>query len=254
MRPVLLLALAGGMLAAADAPAFTCKPVMVTACGELPASIGFTDRPMGYELGFKVTYLIEGQDLIGFKEDSLQVSAITTADGKELAKKRNGKPAWKQGSFPKTTDDGRYGIFTVEVAENLFGKTDGVGISGSIVALSGSDRQTKKLAMKASEAKVEDVGGLKVTLVGDKKDKGAGAAAPKPFFGGGGFGVQVSGDIGKIAEVVVLDGDAKLDSQGSSWSGTQRTWNFAKPAGDSVTVEITWWNKMSSVTVPFGKK
>ena len=254
MRPTLLLVLIASALTAADAPVITCKPVMITACAELPASIGFQERPMGYELGVKISYLVEGQDLIGFKDESLMITAITTADGKNIANKRNGKPAWKQGSFPKTTDDGKFGIFSIEVSENVFGKTDGLSVTGTIVALSGSDRQTKKATLKLSETKTEDVGGLKVSLVGTKKDKPA-AAGPTPFFGGGGdFGVQVAGDINKIAEVVLLEGTTKLDAQGSSWSGSERTWNFAKPAGDSVTVEITYWNKLATVTVPIGKK
>lgn len=241
MRRFLLLALATATLSAADAPAFTCKPVMISAGAELPASIGFSDRPMGYELGCKIAYLVEGEDLIGFKKDSLLITSITTADGKDIATKRNGKPAWKQGSFPKTTDDGRFGIFTIEVSENVFGKTDGLSITGTIIALSGSDRQTKKLAMKVGESAGQEVGGLKVVLTGDKSDPDD-------------FGVQVTGDIAKVAEITVLDGDSKLTSRGSSWSGTQRTWNFAKPAGATVTVEFTWWNKLTPVSVAIGKK
>lgn len=252
MRLTVLLMLATGSLAAADGPVVTCKPVMITSCAELPASIGFQERPMGYELGVRIAYLVEGEDLIGFKDDSLAVTAITTADGKNIANKRNGKPAWKQGSFPKTTDDGKFGIFTIEVSENVFGKTDGLSVSGTIVALSGSDRQTRKASFKLSEAKAEDVGGLKVSLVGAKKGKED--AGTNPFFGGGGFGVQASGDITKVAEVVMLEGTTKLDPQGSSWSGSERTWNFGKPTGDSVTVEITYWNKLAAVTVPIGRK
>lgn len=240
MRHLVLLAFATAALSAADSPAFTCKPVMISAGAELPAAIGFTDRPMGYELGCKIAYLVEGEDLIGFKKDSLLITAITTADGKDFATKRNGKPSWKQGHFPKTTDDGKYGIFTIEVNENLFGRTDGLNITGTIVALSGTDRQTKKLTLKVGDAAAEDVGGLKVVLVSDKSDPDD-------------FGVQVTGDIAKVAEITVLDGTTKLTSRGSSWSGTQRTWNFAQPAGATVTVEFTWWNKLTMVTVPIGK-
>lgn len=249
MHRILCLALiaCGGI--AGEGPNITCKPVMVTACAELPASIDFQTRPMGYELGVNISYLVEGEDLIGFKEDSLNVTAITTADGKDISKKRNGKPAWKQGSFPKITDDGKYGIFSIEISENAFGKTDGLLVNGSVVALTGSDRQTKKFTFKLSEAKVEEVGGLKISLTGAKK-----STEKEGFFGGGGFGVQVSGDIAKVAEVGMSEGETKIDRQGSHWSGSQRTWNFAKPAGDTVSVEITWWNKLAPVTVSLGKK
>ncbi len=237
---------------AADVPTVTCHPVMVSAGAELPASIGFSDRPMGYDLGAKISYLVEGSDLIGFKDDSLTVTSITTADGKDVSKKRNGKPAWKQGSFPKATDDGKYGIFSIEISENVFGKTDGLKVVGSIVALSGSDRQTKKVVLKLSEEKTEAAGSLKLSLIGAKKTKDAGGAT-NGFFGGGEFGVQVVGDINQVAEITLSEGDHKLDAQGSSWSGTQRTWNFSRPTGDSVTVELSWWNKLTAVTVPIGK-
>ncbi len=252
MRQLVLLALVSGILHAADAPTVTCKPVMITTCAELPASIDFQTRPMGYELGVKIAYLVEGEDLIGFKDESLNITSITTADGKDISKKRNGKAAWKQDSFPKTTDDGKYGIFAIEISESAFGKTDGLTVNGSIVALTGGDRQTRKVTFKISDAKVEDVGGLKVSLTGGKKS----AEKESPFggFGGGGFGVQVSGDIAKVADLAMFEGDNKLDRQGSHWSGTQKTWNFAKPAGDTVTVEISWWNKLAPVTVTIGKK
>jgi hypothetical protein len=252
MLRLLSLVLIAGSLMAADAPTVTCKPVMITTCAELPASIDFHTRPMGYELGIKIAYLIEGEDLIGFKDESLSITSITTADGKDISKKRNGKAAWKQDSFPKTTDDGKYGIFAIEISENAFGKTDGLTVNGSIVALTGGDRQTKKLTFKVGDAKVEDVGGLKVSLTGSKKS----AENEGPFggFGGGGFGVQVTGDIAKVAELAMSEGDKNLDRQGSHWSGTQKTWNFAKPTGDTVTVEITWWNKLAPVTVTIGKK
>lgn len=249
MHRILTLVLLTSCVFAGDAPTITCKPIMITSCAELPASIDFQTRPMGYELGVKIAYLVEGEDLIGFKDDSLSVTAITTADGKDISKKRNGKPAWKQASFPKTTDDGKYGIFAIELSENIFGKADGLTVNGTIVALTGGDRQTKKLTFKLSESKVEDVGGLKISLTGAKK-----TAEKEGFFGGGGFGVQVSGDINKVAELGLSEGDNKLDRQGSHWSGTQKTWNFAKPAGDTVTVDITWWNKLAPVTITIGKK
>lgn len=249
MTRTILLALATLMsLPAADGPTITCKPVMITACAELPAAIDFQNRPMGYELGFKIAYLVEGEDLIGFKKDSLIITAITTADGKELSKKRNGKPSYQQGSFPKTTDDGKFGFFEIEVSENQFGKTDGITVQGNITALSGSDRQTKKVTLTVGDAKVEDVGGLKISLFG------GGEKSEKQSFFGSSFGVQVAGDINKVAEITLFDGTTKVDSHGSSWTDTTKTYDFAKPAGKSLTVEVSYWNKLATVVVPIGAK
>jgi hypothetical protein len=234
----------------------TCKPVLISAGAELPASIDFQDRPMGHILGFEIAYLVEATDLIGFKKDSLSVTSITAADGKDISKKRNGKPSYELGSFPKTTDDGKYGIFQIKVSENQFGKLDNLKIVGTIVALTGNDRQTKTLTMKLSETKIEEVGGLKISLKAPKSTK---ADNDSPFgagFGSGSsnsLGVQVDGELIKVADLIVLDGTSKLKAQSANWSDTRKTYDFAKPTGDTVTIEVSYWNKFGTVTVAIGK-
>ena len=235
---------------AATSTTVTCKPVMISAGAELPASISFRDNPAFYNLGFEITYLVEASDLIGFKKDSLSITSITTADGKDLSKKHNGKPSYEIGSFPKTTDDGKYGFFQVKVSENQFGKLDNLKILGTIVALTGSDRQTKTLTMKLSETKIEEVAGLKISLNAPMNNK---ANNDHPFSGGNSLGVQVDGDFTKVADLTVLDGTSKLNTQGSSWSNTRKTYDFAKPAGDTVTIEVNYWNKSDTITVAIGK-
>ncbi len=228
----------------------TCKPVMISAGAELPASLGFRDKPMFYYLGFEITYLVEATDLIGFKKDSLTVTSITAADGKDISKKRNGKPSYELSSFPKITDDGKYGIFQIKVSENQFGKLDNLKVTGTVVALTGSDRQTKTLTMKLSETKVEEVGGLKISLKAPKNQK-----ADNGNSNGDSniLGVHVDGEFIKIANLTVLEGTSKLNTQGESWSGTRKTYDFAKPTGDTVTIEVSYWNKSGTVTVAIGK-
>ena len=228
----------------------TCKPVMIFAGTELPASIGFQDRPMGYNLGFEIAYLVEASDLIGFKKDSLSITSITAADGKDISKKRNGKPSYELGSFPKTTDDGKLGIFQIKVSENQFGKLDNLKVIGTVVALTGSDRQTKTLTMKLSETKIEEIGGLKISL---KAPKNKNADNGNSFGDSNSLGVQVDGEFIKIADLTVLEGTNKLNTQGASWSETRKTYDFAKPTGDTVTIEVIYWNKFGTVTVAIGK-
>ena len=235
---------------ASASPTVTCKPVMISAGAELPASYGFQDRPMGHTLGFEIAYLVEATDLIGFKKDSLSVTSITTADGKDISKKRNGKPSYELGSFPKTTDDGKYGIFQIKVSENQFGKLDNLKVTGTVVALTGSDRQTKTIIMKLSEDKVEEVGGLKISLKAPKSKK---ANNDNTFGGGNNLGVHVDGEFIKVADLSVLEGANKLKTQSTSWSDTRKTYDFAKPTGDTITIEVSFWNKFGTVTVAIGK-
>jgi hypothetical protein len=221
---------------AADATIPTCKPVMITAGSALPTTIGFGERPMGHMEGCKISYLVEGQDLIGFKKDSLTITSILGADGKDISQTRMGKKTWKMGHFPKTTDDGKYGIFEIEISENVFGKTDGLVVNGSITANSGSDLQSKKLTFAVDDKKVETLGAMKVSLKGDENS----------------FGVQVEGALEKVNTLTVLDGSTPLNSQGTMSFSKQKTYNFSKPSGKSVTVEISYWNKLTEVIVPIG--
>ena len=71
------------------------KLIGISSSGGLPANTDFGVRPMGYYEGIRLSYMVKGQNLIGFDKKSLK------ADGWELA------------SFPKVSKNGDMATFTI---------------------------------------------------------------------------------------------------------------------------------------------
>ena len=261
MRPVMLLVFTACALVAADGATLACKPVEVTSWADFPGSeIWFGKRARGH--GVEITYLVEADILMGFKDDSLAITAITTADGKNLATSIKGRPTWKQGSYDNPTMHKKFGTFTIAVSENVMGKTDGLNVSGSIVALIGK-RDTKKIAFNLSEAKAEIIDGLRISLGGTDTMVEAMARMEKRAKIGPLFGVTIAGEVNKVLNVVLrngVTGEAYRENQqihggkGLHPKYTERTWFFSKPTVDEVTVELTYWNTLEEVTIPIGAK
>lgn len=242
MRLAATLILATASLVAADPPPLVAKPVQLTAGAVLPADLPFEAKPFGHEAGFKVWWLVQAADLIGFDEDSIVVTTLKAADGKDIATTRNGKPTWKLDSFPKVSDDGKYGVFSIECSADVFGQTDRVSMSGSLVALTGSDRKEVDLAFDPAKPSNADAGPLKIAF-----------GAKGMRFGGGAetYGIQISGPLAAIASIEVRDGDAKLESQGWGGSGDSRTYNFAKPTTATPKLKLSYWGTSARVKVDF---
>jgi hypothetical protein len=236
------LILASAVLAAADPPALSAKPVQLTTGAVLPADLPFDAKPFAHEAGFKIWWLVQASDLIGFDEDSVVMNALKSADGKDLATTRNGKPTWKLDSFPKVSDDGKYGVFSIECSADVFGKTDRLSMSGTLVALTGSDRKEADLAFDPAKPSNVDAGPLKIAF-GAKGMRFGGAAET--------YGIQVSGPLVAIASIEVRDGDAKLESQGWSGSGATRTYNFAMPKTATPKLKLSYWGTSARVKVEF---
>lgn len=238
-----LLAVALSFIACAHAAdGAKCRRVQTISCDSLPAELPFNVKPMQYEPGFKVCYLVESEDLIGFKDDSLSIDSIVGSDGKDVAKKRNGSPNYKQGSFPKTSDDGKYGLFEVEVSENKFGVVDSMVITGKIIALAGSDLETKKLTLPVNSEKSETAGDFTVSLAKEKSGMSFGGDEDS-------FDVRVTGDLTKLSSIKVMDGETVEKEHGWMGSGDSRTYHFDKPKNDAVTVEISYWKTLREVPI-----
>ena len=76
-------------------PSMRVRPIQIISCDNLPSEMAIDAKPMGYQPGFQVFYLVEGQDIAGF--DSLAIESINTPEGVDIWKYRNGKPAYKVG-------------------------------------------------------------------------------------------------------------------------------------------------------------
>lgn len=206
---------------------------------ELP----FDVKPMGYEAGVKLSFLVKGENLVSFKDDSVEIKSFTLGDGRQWARTRSGKANWKQESFSKVGEEGNLGTFTVGFPGDLFGSVEGSSIEGSVVAVTASESEEKTVEIAVGDKKKIAAGSYKVS-------GGSGGAG---FFGGGGDGTSVSvhGDIKGIVEVVVKDGEKKLDGRGSSWSGETKTFQFEKAKGKKLSVTVRYWTDLEEVEVPF---
>lgn len=236
------LFLVNAAMSAADAPILVAKPVQLTAGAVLPADLPFEAKPIAHEAGFKIWWLVQSADLIGFDKASLAISVLKTADGKDLANNRSGNPTWKLDSFPKVSEDGKYGVFAIECSADVFGQADRVAMAGTVVAITGSDRKVSELAFNPAKPSNADAGPLKVAF-----------GAQGMGFGNAGdtYGIKVSGPLAAIASITVLDGDAKLEDQGWSGSGDSRVYNFAKPKTGAPKLQLSYWSKSARVKVEF---
>lgn len=246
--PLLLAVLSSGALAAE--PGITITPVQVISQAKVPAGAPDKAKKIMFTEGFSIGYLVAGKDLIGFAEDSLRIDAIRTRDGKDLAKKRNGEPAWEMGSFPEASDDGAFAFFTLECDEPAFGQVEGLAISGTITVLTASDLATVETKAHELKGKAADQAGeFTVTY-------GAGGGMS---FGNGedaGPSITLTGPLAKITKVMlVVDGaETKSNSNWGAQGTDSRTYGFEKVAGTTGSVRISYWKDLRETPVAFGAK
>lgn len=216
MKIILLSTLVGLTL-----PLFAneAKLIMISAGAGLPEGVDFSAKPMGYEFGTKLTFFIEGKNLISFDKESV------TADG------------WKLGSFPKVSKDGTQASFTITKKGNFMNKLDALKVAGSI-ALNSAEK-TEKVTAAVTVKEEQNLGPYTVQL----KIK-AGAEW--------GNGVTVKGKLENVKEVTVKQGDKVLKSSGWGGFNQQRTYNF-KGIKDGAQVSIEYWGDTKKVTYKFSK-
>lgn len=228
-------------LALSAAP-FEVSLVRLQAGRPLPDGVPFEVKPMGHEAGVKLSFLVRGENLVAFKDDSVDIKSFKLGDGREWSRTRSGKPNWEQESFSKVAEDGTIGSFTVTFPGDLFGVLEGAALEGTITAVTASTPEEKKVELTAGDKTVHDVGPFKVSAGG-----GGG------FLGGGGNGtsITVAGDHQGVIGLTVMDGETELDGNGSSWSGDRKTYHFQKAKGDKLAVTLHYWTDLKEVPVPF---
>ena len=204
--------------------------------------VPFEVKPMGHDNGVKLSYLVTGENLVAFKDDSVDIKAFTLGDGRQWARTRSGKANWKQESFSKVGEEGTLGSFTVSFPGDLFGAVEGSTLEGSITAITASKSEEGKAELEVGDKTLHEVGPFEVSAGG-----GGG------LFGGGGNGttINVKGDHQGVIEVVVMDGETKLDGSGSSWSGDSKSFHFDKAKGKKLAVTVRYWTDLKEVVIPF---
>lgn len=249
-----LLALSGMNLGAQTpsspppSDALRARPVQIISCAPMPAEIGFELKPMGYDPGFEIFYLVEGNNLAGIKDDSLVMAGIRTPAGEELSKNRMGTSTCQLGPFPKVSDDGKYALFSVKVQQDQFGKVESLAMKGSVTVQIASRREEKTVAMSAADSQPRRAEPFAVAVAAEGQDGMMG------MFGGGGFGIRITGPLERIIDVKLVAAGAEEKSASNMSDGSSTTYFFEKPSAESFTVQIACWADLSEQKVVFGQR
>jgi hypothetical protein len=220
-----------------DGATLNARPVQFRASAPLPGTIPFEKKPFGHSNGFEVVYLVEGRDLSGVKEDSLQLSALRGRDGSDLSLTRSGTSAVELGPFPQITDDGRFVLFSVRSDEDLFGRVDERSLTGTVVVFTGSRRETGELTLSPTSGP-QRLGPFQV-------QPAAGATAAE-------MAVTVRGPMPALINVLQIRAGRTVTAEQTSWDGTEKTFVFPAGGEPSARFRLNYWADLAEHTVPFG--
>lgn len=256
MKSSILIAFIFSMMCFAEEAPLIARAIHITASENIPGDIPFGVRPMGYEPGFHIFYLVEGDGLIGLDESSVKVEYIKDKAGKNITLKRNGKPDYEFGSFPQASDDGKYLTFSIEGKSNQFGSTDEVKIKGQLIAHIADDRKEFKSELNMDSSDPLKMGPFFVinadNIPKDPKGVMGDAFAGMIFSDRETLNLGISGPMKSIIEVSVFDGDEKINKSGNSIDDKKRVYMYEKRSSKKFRVEISYWDKVSNVKVMFG--
>ncbi len=195
---------------------------MTTAGAGLPESADFSVKPMGYEFGVTLSFIIEGENIIEVDEKSLKTE----------------ESGWSMGPFSKVNKERSLASFSVLKKSNFLGKENEAKVKGTVKVVTASKSQ-KKTAMLKNGGKAVDFNGLKVSL----KINGENSF---------GSGILVVGDAAMIKSIKVEQGGETLKENGSSWSGDKRTYHF-RDLKEKCKVTIEYWTDLEAKKIAFEK-
>ena len=227
--------------AAAGAP--KAKLAQITVNAPLPKEVPFDAKPFGWDAnaGYALTYVVKGTGLAEIDAASLKIDAATVG-GASIATTAAGKPAWHVGRSPspRVAAGGEWGSFTVELAPEGGVKNALPTVHGSIDVVCSTGVSEKSAPLAVAPGTTVELGGL--TFKSSKAQN---------FFGGGeSFGIDVEGDLTKLASIEIVDGGKPLKSNGRMQMAAV-TYLFPTPSSDTVTLKVSVREGNSRHTVKF---
>ena len=221
-------------------------------CIDFPSSVDFQTKPMfcSNNVSSRLAYMINGQNLIGVREDSLKIQSLTIG-GEDASATRSGKPAVQLGSFNKTTEDGQHLLVNVELPTVKFKDLGRTKLSASVDVLTSAQLLEPTQAVDLSQPFSVQMGPYTVT-----NQKSVGGAVTGMVMGGvsgqdkdNKAQFQVIGDLDALNKVELLVGDTVMDQRWSSWNENKKTVGFDKPSQDQVSIRIKYWDGLQQHTV-----
>ncbi len=228
---------------AAGAGAPKAKLAQITVNAPLPKEVPFDAKPFGWDAnaGYALTYVVKGTGLAEIDGASLKIDTATVG-GASIATTAAGKPAWHVGRSPspRVAAGGEWGSFTVELAPEGGVKNALPTVHGSIDVVCSTGVSEKSAPLAVAPGTTVSLGGL--TFKSSKAQN---------FFGGGeSFGIDVEGDLTKLASIEIVDGGKPLKSNGRMQMAAV-TYLFPAPSSDTVTLKVSVREGNSRHTVKF---
>ena len=239
----IVLAAQPAATSAAGAGAPKAKLAQITVNAPLPKEVPFDAKPFGWDVnaGYALTYVVKGTGLAEIDGASLKIDTATVG-GASIATTAAGKPAWHVGRSPspRVAAGGEWGSFTVEIAPEGGVKNALPTVHGSIDVVCSTGVSEKSAPLAVAPGTTVSLGGL--TFKSSKAQN---------FFGGGeSFGIDVEGDLTKLASIEIVDGGKPLKSNGRMQMAAV-TYLFPTPSSDTVTLKVSVREGNSRHTVKF---
>lgn len=199
---------------------------------------GAQDKSKGY---FVATYLVLAKNLVEIDTENLEIESITDATGKDYSKRKSGAPAWEAdgglGFHTQISRDQGFGIFQLKGAGKVWAKS--VPTVKGKVKISVADKMaTKEFSGKISSGRIgEGDFSWKVKLAsGFMSDDKMLQLSP--------VGAKSDGEI-----TVMADGK-ELQTFGYVETNGKTSYTYKKPAGDDITIKITYPDGAREITLP----
>ena len=228
---------------AAGAGAPKAKLAQITVNAPLPKEVPFDAKPFGWDAnaGYALTYVVKGTGLAEIDGASLKIDTATVG-GASIATTAAGKPAWHVGRSPspRVAAGGEWGSFTVELAPEGGVKNALPTVHGSIDVVCSTGVSEKSAPLAVAPGTTVSLGGLSFK-----------SSKAQNFFGGGeSFGIDVEGDLTKLASIEIVDGGKTVKSNGRMQMAAV-TYLFPAPSSDTVTLKVSVREGNSRHTVKF---
>lgn len=239
----IVLAAQPAATSAAGAGAPKAKLAQITVNAPLPKEVPFDAKPFGWDAnaGYALTYVVKGTGLAEIDGASLKIDTATVG-GASIATTAAGKPAWHVGRSPspRVAAGGEWGSFTVEIAPEGGVKNALPTVHGSIDVVCSTGVSEKSAPLAVAPGTTVSLGGLSFK-----------SSKAQNFFGGGeSFGIDVEGDLTKLASIEIVDGGKPLKSNGRMQMAAV-TYLFPTPSSDTVTLKVSVREGNSRHTVKF---
>ena len=243
--PAVALAAAFAFAAEPAAPAGgpRAKLAQVLVNAPLPDGVPFNVKPSQWDkdAGYVLTYVVKGSGIAEIDGASLKI-ASATAGGADISSTASGRPACRVGpaTGPRVAPDGEWGTFTIEI--NPEGGVKGAfpTVHGTIDVICSTGVSEKSVQLPVAPFSTVEVGKLTFKSV-----------RAQNFFGGGeSFGIDVEGDLTKLASVEIVDGGKTVKSNGRMQMAAV-TYLFPTPSSDTVTLKVSVREGNSRHTVKF---